>query len=1268
MSSLSRIESNKSGKVANDDLQSVSIEKRLNNDSRWRKNSKNGNRKNEMRISTKQMPFLSIYRYAKPFDYFLLTTGILLSIAQGSLQAIQSIIFKKLSATLIEGQTKWGTEDFDESKFHNGAIEAIFMYFGYGIAILILATISMTCWHTVCERQIYQIRKRYFAAVLRQNMGWFDSHPSGELITKMSDGIDRIKDGIGDKVGILFSQGTAFVGGIIVAFICSWGMTLIMLAFMPILAGLMAFLTRFFSTSVRKELHAYEKAGAVAEEVIVGIRTVIALNGQKKEINRYQNELNKASEFGHRKALFIALATAWLFCLIFITMGTVFWYGTKLYNDGFIEAGAVFATFWAAIGGTLSLGMAVPQIGAIMTAQNAAISIFEVIDRIPEIDCQSSEGISIANPKGEIEFKDVHFCYPTRPEEEVLKGISFKVKAEQSVALVGSSGCGKSTLVGLLLRYYNQGRGELTIDGIPLDSMNIRWLRQMIGVVSQEPILFATTVEENIRLGNEKMTNEDMKRVCQIANAHNFIEGLPKGYKTRIGEGGVQLSGGQKQRIAIARALVKDPKILLLDEATTALDTKSEKVLQHALEKASIGRTTLTIAHRLSTIRNADNIIVLEHGKVVEKGTHEELMISGGIYMKLVHAQNVKKLTNAPNTEEIAEIIKGEGEEIVNLIRSKSLDQISQSVSTISSTHQYAEDPKQEANEAEAKTESNLWTILRFARGEWFLLLFALLFALLKGLMFPTFSIIYGAMFQSLAKPTAEQRLQGAFMNAICFIIFGVICGFVTFLASYLFAVAGESLTKRLRIAVFANIVNQDGEYFDSLDHSSGNLITKLATDVPNIRAAIDNRLADVLQAIISVLVGIAVAFYYGPKMAPIGILTTVALTLCQIIIAQYLKKRSEKDEMLIREPFRLAAEALKHHKTVQYLLRERHFCDQFNQQMQKSHNTNFHRGIAEAFAFALHSCFASFNFAAAYRYGLWLIEIGSSTPFQIFQAIETLNVASMSVLAIGTYFPEYIRARLCASLISKMLAEKPKISSMSEDRSEEVLQGNIKLEDVRFAYPANRNCLVLKGLTMEALKGKMVALVGSSGCGKSTMYDNIDVRYLNLYNIRNQIALVSQEPVLFNYSIRENIAYGLNGINQRQIEEAAKQANAHDFIMKMKDGYDTVVGENGGHLSGGQKQRIAIARAIIRNPTVLLLDEATSALDAESEKVVQEALERTCYGRTCVVIAHRLSTIQNSDQILVMNHGAVVEFGTHEELLRCKGLYANLIEMQNLQ
>ncbi|KAL3994240.1 ABC transporter transmembrane region family protein [Acanthocheilonema viteae] len=1225
-SSFLSVKNNNSEKLRNDsyDLQSLSVKKRVKNGFESRMNLKNDIRKNETRIIMERIPFLSIYRYAKPFDYFLLTAGILLSLAQGSLQAIQAIIFKGLSETLIEGQAKWRTEDFDELKFHNGAMVAVYMYFGYGIGILILATVSMICWHTVCERQIYQIRKHYFAAVVRQNMGWFDKHPSGELMTKMSDGIDRIKDGIGDKVGILFSCGTAFIGGLVVAFICSWRTTLIMLIFMPILAGLMGFLTTLVSTSVRKELRAYEKAGAVAEEVIVGIRTVIALNGQKKEISRYQNELNKALAFGRRKALFIALGTAWLFCLIFIAMGIAFWYGTRLYNNGFIQPGAIFATFWAAISGTLSLGIAVPQIGTILTAQTAASSIFEVIDRIPEIDCQSSEGINTANLKGEIEFKDVHFCYPTRPEEEVLKGISFKVKAEQSVALVGSSGCGKSTLIGLLLRYYNQGRGELTIDGIPLNLINIRWLRQMIGVVSQEPVLFAATVEENIRLGNEKMTVEEMERVCQVANAHNFIKKLPMGYKTRIGEGGVQLSGGQKQRIAIARALIKDPKILLLDEATTALDTESEKIVQHALKKASAGRTTLTIAHRLSTIRNADHIIVMDHGRVIERGTHEELMKHAGMYMKLVLAQNVEKLAkeNACNSEEEAGILEDERKEMINLIRSKSPDRLSRSISTISSIDQCIENSRQEVNEVKAKKESNLLNILRFARDEWLLLFFGLLFAILKGFIFPIFSIIYGAMFQALTKATAEQRLHEALTNAINFIILGISCGFVTFLASYLFALPGELLTKRLRITLFTNIISQDGEYFDLLEHVSGNLITRLATDISNIRAAIDHRLADVFQTIISIIVSIGVAFYYGPKIAPIGILTTTTLVLFQIIITQYLKKRSEMDEMLTYGSFQLATEALKYHKTVQYLTCER--------------------------------------------------------------VIETLNVASMSVSAIGAYFPEYIRACLSASLIFKMLAEKPKISSLSEGGKKEVLQGNVKLKDIRFAYPVNRKCLVLKGLTMEALKGKTIALVGSSGCGKSTviqlierfydpfngtiMYDDSDVRHLNLYNVRNQIALVSQEPILFNYSVRENIAYGLINVCQRQIEEAAKQANAHNFIMEMKNGYDTIVGESGGQLSGGQKQCIAIARAIIRNPAVLLLDEATSALDAESEKVVQEALERACKGRTCIIIAHRLSSIQNSDQILVMNDGAIVEFGTHQELLHRKGLYANLIEMENLR
>uniref|UniRef100_A0A915PV66 Uncharacterized protein n=1 Tax=Setaria digitata TaxID=48799 RepID=A0A915PV66_9BILA len=1219
------------------------------------------------------------YRYARPFDYFLLILGIMLSLTQGFLQALHAYVFKGLSDTLVEGERTWGTKDFDEAKFHDGAMVAVYLYSCYGIGIFVLSTVSMSCWHTLCERQIQQIRNHYFAAVLQQNMSWFDVHQSGELMTKISETMERIRDGTGDKMGILFTYGAAFIGGLIVAVVCSWRITLIMLAFIPVLAGLTYFLTSFVSTSAGKEMQAYEKAGTVAEEVIGGIRTVIALNGQRKETERYHKALKKAAVFGRRKALFIALGTAWIFCLVFIAMGISFWYGTKLYNDGIIQPGAIFATFWAIIAGTISLGMAAAQIGAIVTAQNSAKSIFEVIDRVPEIDCQSPEGSRIVDLKGEIEFKDIHFHYPTRPEEEVLKGVSFKVKAEQSVALVGSSGCGKSTLIRLLLRHYNQEHGELTIDGIPVSSLNIRWLRQIIGIVSQEPILFAATVEENLRLGNQEMTTERMEEVCRTANAHNFIRQLPQGYKTRIGEGGVQLSGGQIQRIAIARALAKDPKILLLDEATSALDSESEKVVQHALKKASATRTTLTIAHRLSTIRNADRIIVLNHGEIIETGTHEELMANGRLYMKMVLTQNVDQTDKTKDTSNSAEetgIVEDDDEEVEDLLPRESFTQSSSSKLATSLN-------RQEVNEVEAE-EFNLLRILQFARHEWPMLLSALFFAILKGFMFPIFSIIYGFMFQSLTRSTPEQRIQEAFVNALYFTFLGISCGFATFLASYLFAASGESFTRRLRVAIFVNIINQDGEYFDSPNHASGNLITRLAADAPNIRAAIDHRFADALQAVTSMVVGVGVAFYYSAKVAPMGILTMMLLILSQIALARCMKKRSEKNEMLTREPFRLAMEAIKQHETVQSLTREQYFYEKFDNEMQKAYSETFQSSIIKAFAFAIHACFIFVNFAAAYRYGLWLMETGHVTPFQVFQVTDVLNVVSMNFLSIGAYFPEYARARLSAGLVFKMLNEKPKIDSLSEGGKKEVLQGNVKLEDVQFAYPANRKSLVLNGLTMEAVKGKTVALVGSSGCGKSTviqlierfydpldgriMFDTTDVRHLNLTNVRNRIALVSQEPILFNYSIRENIAYNLANITQEQIEEAAKLANAHGFIMETENGYDTIVGEKGGQLSGGQKQRIAVARAIIRNPEVLLLDEATSALDSESEKAVQEALEKACKGRTCIIIAHRLSSIQNSDQILVMNDGIIVESGTHQELLHHKGLYAKLIEMQNLQ
>ncbi|CAJ0587030.1 unnamed protein product, partial [Mesorhabditis spiculigera] len=1158
--------------------------------------------------------------------------------------------------------------------------------------------LNMCCWHTVSERQMHQIRIRYFEAVLRQNMGWFDKNETGALTTKMTDGVDRIKDGIGDKLGAMCSYLAQFVGGIITAFVLSWKMTLIMLAFMPLFLAPMFLAGKFIKKTIPRELAAYGKAGAVAEEVVSGIRTVVAFNGQEKEIKRYESHLRAGEKHGIRKSFFTAA-------------GVSFYFGTVLVTKDEITPGVVFAVFWAVISGTFAIGHAAPQIGTILGAKGAAAPIFAIIDREPPINSQSTGGKRIADPKGTIELRDVHFRYPTRLEAKILKGISLKIEPGQHVALVGHSGSGKSTLLGMLLRFYEPEEGKVTIDGVEVRDLNIAHLRQLVGVVSQEPALFADTVANNLRLGNPEMSLADMENVCRMANAHDFVEQLPEKYETRIGDGGVQLSGGQKQRIAIARALARNPRVLLLDEATSALDTESESVVQKALDQ---GRTTISIAHRLSTIKNADRIYVFDAGNIVEQGNHESLMASGGLYSELVRAQEIEKAhekKEEPEKEDLfyedhdalslssTSYISSETESLLDestaqrrmskikgmraRTQSRISTRMSRALSMSSEIDRAILDLEEEAEE-EKVSPSSIMDILRFARPEWPNLAIALFCSIIRGFTFPLFSLVYGLMFKMLSSDdTPSEMKHHALINGLYFWGIGLSCLISAMTSGFLMGKAGESITMRMRLRLFGNLLRQDGAYFDNPNHSSGKLTTRLATDAPNIRAAIDQRLADVLQSISAITAGIIIAFSYGPVMAPIGVLTATALITLNALITQYLKRKGQKDAEVAEEPSRLATEAIEQHKTVQSLTRETHFVERYVEMMAVPHKNAIWRGAVQSATFALSISYVLMNFAIAYRYGVFLVKKDLSSPYVVFQVIEALNCASISLIAFATYFPEYIRARLSAGLLFNMLGIEPKFDGMSEQGKKPALNGDIEFERLYFSYPIRRQHMVLNGIQLRIPKGKTVALVGPSGCGKSTsiqmieryydpmggrmLFDAVDAREINLQHLRTQISLVGQEPILFNYSIRENIGYGMAAASEEQIIAASKLANAHDFISKLPAGYDTIVGERGGQLSGGQKQRVAIARAVIRDPKILLLDEATSALDTESERVVQEALERAREGRTCVVIAHRLSSIQNADIIVVVKDGRVHEQGNHQSLLARKGLYANLVAQQGL-
>lgn len=388
----------------------------------------------------------------------------------------------------------------------------------------------------------------------------------------------------------------------------------------PVLAIAMGILAKVQSSLTENELKAYAKAGGVAEEVFSSIRTVMAFGGQHKEIDRFQENLVYARKAGIKRGMATGVGAGLVWGIIYASYALAFWYGISLIlaacDEGAYSSSDLLIVFFSVLIGAMQIGQATPYVEAFSVARGAAANIFAIIDRVPPIDSSSNEGLVPDGVEGKVSFRKVFFNYPSRPDVKILQGIDFDVSPGQTVALVGTSGCGKSTCIQLLQRFYDPLEGSVCIDGKNVKDLNLGWLREQIGMVGQEPVLFGTTIGENIRYGRDGVSQEEMERAAMMANAHSFIEKLPLKYDTLVGERGAQLSGGQKQRIAIARALVRHPRILLLDEATSALDTQSESVVQKALDKARQGRTTIIVAHRLTTIKNADRIIVIKDGVI----------------------------------------------------------------------------------------------------------------------------------------------------------------------------------------------------------------------------------------------------------------------------------------------------------------------------------------------------------------------------------------------------------------------------------------------------------------------------------------------------------------------------------------------------------------------------------------------------------------------------------------------------------------------------
>ncbi|KAI2749146.1 hypothetical protein DTO012A8_9860 [Penicillium roqueforti] len=596
--------------------------------------------------------YFGLYRYASRIDILIIVISTLCAIAAGAALPLFTILFGSLATAFQKIMLR--TIAYDE--FYHQLTHNVLYFVYLGIGEFVTVYVSTIGFIYTGEHVTQKIREHYLEAILRQNIAYFDKLGAGEVTTRITADTNLIQDGVSEKVGLTLTAVATFVTAFVVAYIKYAPLAGICTSTMVALVVIMGGGSRLIIKYGKLSLESAGAGGTVAEEVISSIRNATAFGTQDKLAKQYESHLRHAERWGMRLQMSLAVMVGIMFGLMFMNYGLGFWMGSRFLVDGKVDVGHVLTILMAILIGSFSLGNVSPNASAFTNAVAAATKIFATIDRVSPLDPTSDEGIILDHVEGHIEFRNVKHIYPSRPEVTVMNDVSLAIPAGKTTALVGPSGSGKSTVVGLVERFYLPVGGQVFLDGHDIQTLNLRWLRQQISLVSQEPVLFGTTIYQNIRHGligtrfehePEEKVKELVENAAKMANAHDFIIALPEGYETNVGQRGFLLSGGQKQRIAIARAMVSDPKILLLDEATSALDTKSEGVVQAALDRAAEGRTTIVIAHRLSTIKSAHNIVVFVNGSIVEQGSHAQLTDHDGPYFKLVEAQRINEEKDA---------------------------------------------------------------------------------------------------------------------------------------------------------------------------------------------------------------------------------------------------------------------------------------------------------------------------------------------------------------------------------------------------------------------------------------------------------------------------------------------------------------------------------------------------------------------------------------------------------------------------------------------
>jgi ATP-binding cassette subfamily B protein len=1153
----------------------------------------------------------------------------------------------------------------------------------------------------------HDLRTAIFRQLQRLDFARHDELQTGQLVSRASADVALIQ-GFLQFLPIGVANVLLFVVSLGAMFWLSPPLALVMLAVAPaLLFTAMRLRTSVFPAS----WDAQQKAGEVAnvvEESVTGVRVVKGFGQEAHELDR----LARRSE-----RMFAARVRLWnLQARLQPALQTI---------PAFGQVAVLALGGWLALRGHISYGTflafstymllitpPVRQLAAILTvgqlARAGAERIFDLLDSTPLVQ-DRPDAAELRVTSGEIVFDRVTFGYTSA--EPVLREFTLTVTPGETVALVGSSGSGKSTVGLLLPRFYDVHAGAVRIDGTDVRAVTLQSLRRSIGVVFEDSFLFSDSIAANIAFGRPGATPAEIEAAARAAEAHDFVMQLPQGYDTVVGEQGLTLSGGQRQRIALARALISDPQVLLLDDATSSVDARIEEEIHATLHRIASTRTTILIAHRRSTLSLADRIVVVDRGRVVDSGTDEELRARCSLYRMLLSGPgDDAEGLDAPALD------AGADEHPVGGI-------------TPSAWRGIDPDELRRARIADATRPASPAQMRMAggggggggAGGAWM--------TGVGGTMAPTPELL--AQVDALPPATAEPRVDieaearpvRAFsflrflrryrgwlavgvglvaLDAACSLagpllvrhgidvgqrgsralwiataaFFAVVCvnWVIMRTEQRVLGRTSERLLHALRIKVFAHLQRLGVDYYEN--EMAGRIMTRMTTDIDALSQLLQHGLVNALVNLVT-FVGVGVALVViNPRLA----LVTATILPPLVIATLWFRAQSTKAYEAARE--RIAAvnanlqEGLSGVRVSQAFVREERNQEQFDEVAAEYRDARVHaqRLVATYFPFVdfLSAIAASVVLGA----GSAFVAQGSMEVRDLIAFLLYLSLFFAPIQQLSQVFDSYQQARVAIQRIGELLATPTTVPPASDPVPVPRLRGEIVLEGVHFRY-ANAVDDALRGVNLAVHPGETVALVGETGAGKSTVLklvarfydptqgdvrvDGVPVRDYDPVAYHQQLGVVPQEAFLFAGTVRDNIAYGRAGATDAEVEAAARAVGAHDFIASLPGGYLQWVSERGRSLSSGQRQLIALARAHLVDPAILLLDEATSNLDLRTEAKVQAAMGVAAHGRTTILIAHRLQTARLADRIVVIDAGRVVEEGTHDELLARGGRYADM-------